>query len=98
VRDPVRCSALLGELGGVFGTLSAAAVCPDGWVPETPDRKARRQLVQQVGLIWMCVVLVVGVWGCGMDVWGGKGRGRMKTGWECGCEGKRVVGLSCRTQ
>mmetsp|Transcript_28820 Transcript_28820/g.74374 ORF Transcript_28820/g.74374 Transcript_28820/m.74374 type:complete len:1156 (+) Transcript_28820:366-3833(+) len=51
VRGPVRCSALLGELGGVFGTLAVAAVCPEGWVPETPDRKARRQLVHQVATV-----------------------------------------------
>lgn len=60
IRGPVRCSALLGELGGVFGCLVSAAVCPEGWVPETPNRKAHRQMVHQVRMrkSGLCVFFV----------------------------------------
>jgi len=42
------------------GVLASAPLAPEPWVPETPDRKARRQLVRQMGWWW---------WWCACGRW-----------------------------
>lgn len=45
---PLRVSAELGELHGLWGTVVGAGLAPEGWIPETEARKARRRLLKNV--------------------------------------------------
>lgn len=65
VPGPIRVSAELGELHGLWATVVGAGIAPEGWIPETEARKARRRLLKSVATGEKCGMVVSWVlFGC----------------------------------